>query len=122
LNKIFKKAIKSCQYLAGDLYHHLPMILIITFPLTWLSNYISFKLELNTFPMETILLTLRKNLKKNVCVSEDELESMGVFPTNLQCFTYFNYRLYQKGNKRIILKPLPQHLFRVLRIYDFIPA
>ncbi|MBN2273371.1 MAG: hypothetical protein JXK95_03480 [Bacteroidales bacterium] len=72
--------------------------------------------------MDTMLLTLRKTLKKDVCLSEDELESMGVFPTNLQCFTYFNYLLFQKGNKRIIVKPLPHRLFQVLRIYDFIPA
>ncbi|MBN1415388.1 MAG: hypothetical protein JW973_09825 [Bacteroidales bacterium] len=72
--------------------------------------------------METILLSLKKTLRKDVCLSEDELEGMGVFPTNLQCFTYFNYLLYKKGNKRVILKPLPHRLFKVLRIYDFIPA
>jgi hypothetical protein len=122
LNKIFEKATKRCQYFLDDLNHLPAMILIIIFHLTWLLIYISFKSELNTFPMETILLTLKKSLKKDGCFSEDELESMGVFPTNLQCFTYFNYQLYQKGNKRIILKPLRQHFFQVLRIYDFMPA
>ena len=98
------------------------MIHIINVHLTWFSIYISFNPELNLFPMESILLTLKKTLKKDVCLSEDELESMGVFPTNLQCFTFFNYLLYQKGNKRIILKPLPHSMFKVLCIYDFIPA
>ena len=72
--------------------------------------------------METTLLPLQKNLNRNVCVSEDELESMGIFPTDLQCFTFYNYRLYQKGNKRIILKPLPHCIFQVLRVYNFMPA
>jgi len=72
--------------------------------------------------METMLLTLKKSLKRDVCFSADELESLGVFQTNLQCFTYFNYLLFQKGNKRIIMKPLPHCLYQVLRIYDFMPA
>jgi hypothetical protein len=61
-------------------------------------------------------------LKRNICLSGDELESMGIFPTNLYCFTYYQYVLFQKGNKRIILKPLPHNLFKVIRIYDFISA
>jgi len=61
-------------------------------------------------------------LKRNICLNGDELESMGIFPTNLYCFTYYHYVLYQKGNKRIILKPLPYNLFKVIRIYDFISA
>ncbi len=61
-------------------------------------------------------------LKKNKCLSGDELESMGIFPTNLYCFTYYHYVLYQKENKRIILKPLPYNLFKVIRIYDFVSA
>jgi hypothetical protein len=61
-------------------------------------------------------------LKKNKCLSGDELESMGIFPTNLYCFTYYHYVLYQKDNKRIILKPLTYNLFKVIRIYDFVSA
>jgi hypothetical protein len=72
--------------------------------------------------METLLLTTKKSLKKDACFSADELESLGISPTNLQCFTFFNYLLFQKGNKRIIMKPLPHYLFKVLRIYDFIPV
>ena len=72
--------------------------------------------------METILQTPALKLKKNMCVSGDELESMGIFPTNLHCFTYYHYVLYQKEDKRIILKPLPHNLFKVIRVYDFISA
>lgn len=61
-------------------------------------------------------------LKRNIYLSGDELESMGIFPTNLYCFSYYHYVLYQKGNKRIILKPLPYNIFKVVRIYDFISA
>jgi len=98
------------------------MIQIISVHLTWFFIYSSFRSEFNLHPMETMLLTSKKSLKKDVCFSADELESLGVFPTNLQCFSYFNYLLFQKGNKRIIMKPLPRCLFKVLRIYDFIPA
>ncbi len=72
--------------------------------------------------METILQIQTQTLEKNICLSGDELESMGVFPTNLQCFTYYHYVLFQKDNKRIILKPLPHNLYKVIRVYDFISA
>ena len=72
--------------------------------------------------METILQIQTPTLEKNICLTGDELESMGVFPTNLQCFTYYHYVLYQKDNKRIILKPLPHNLYKVIRVYDFISA
>ncbi len=72
--------------------------------------------------METILLSVEKTLQKDARFSGDELESMGIFPTNLQCFSYYNYVLYQQGNKRIILEPLPRNMFKVLRVYEFIPA
>ncbi len=72
--------------------------------------------------METILQIPALKLKKNMCISGDELESMGIFPTNLYCFTYYHYVLYQKEDKRIILKPLPHDLYKVIRVYDFISA
>lgn len=73
-------------------------------------------------PMETILQIPVQKLEKNICLTGDELDSMGVYPTNLQCFTYYHLVLYKKDNKRVILKPLPHDLFRVVRIYDFIGA
>lgn len=72
--------------------------------------------------METILQTSTLKLEKNMCFTGEELEYMGVAPTNLQCFSYYHYVLYQKGSKRIILKPLPHNLYKVIRIYEFISA
>ncbi len=72
--------------------------------------------------MEALVQTPTLKLEKDLCLSGDELQNMDIFPTNLQCFTYYHYVLYQKGNKRIILKPLPHNLFKVIRTYDFIPA
>jgi hypothetical protein len=72
--------------------------------------------------MDTILQTPELKLKRNMCVSGDELESMGIFPTNLQCFDYYHYVLYEREDKRIILKPLPHNLFKIVRVYDFISA
>ena len=72
--------------------------------------------------METLIQTSILKLDKDMCLSGEELKLMGVSPTNLQCFTYYNYVLYQKGEKRIILKPLPHDLFKVIRTYDFTPA
>jgi hypothetical protein len=72
--------------------------------------------------MQSTVQTPTLKLKRNKCLSGNELESMGIFPTHLQCFTFYNYVLYQKENKRIILKPLPHNLFKVIRVYDFISA
>jgi len=72
--------------------------------------------------METLVKTSAQKLEKDLCLSGDELKNMGVSPTDLQCFTYYNYVLYQKGNARIILKPLPSDLFKVIRTYEFLPA
>ena len=72
--------------------------------------------------MEALVQTPTLKLERDMCLTGEELQSMEVFPTNLQCFTYYQYVLYQKGNKRIILKPLPHNLFKVIRTYDFVPA
>lgn len=72
--------------------------------------------------MEALVKTPTLKLEKDMCFTGDELKGLGIFPTNLQCFSYYHYVLYQKGNKRIILKPLPHSLFKVIRTYDFIPA
>jgi hypothetical protein len=72
--------------------------------------------------MEALVQTLTLKLEKDMCFTGDELKGMGIFPKNLQCFSFYHYVLYQKGNKRIILKPLPHNLFKVIRTYDFVPA
>lgn len=72
--------------------------------------------------MNTLVQTHTQKLQNGLCLSGDELSVLGVTPTNLQCFTYYHYVLYEKGEQRIILKPLPHNLFKVIRSYDFIPA
>lgn len=72
--------------------------------------------------MNTLVQTPTLQIKSGSCFSTDELSLLGVRPTNLQCFEFYHYVLYQKGDKRIVLKPLPHNLFKVIRIYDFIPA
>lgn len=72
--------------------------------------------------METTLITSTFQLIKGKCFSSDELKNYGAEPTDLQCFSYYPYVLYQKDQKRIILKPLPHNLFKVIRSYNFVPA
>lgn len=72
--------------------------------------------------METTLLSSTLLLEKEKVYSWDELTKLGIYPTNLQCFTYYPYRLYQKGEERLIIKPLPHNLFKILRTYKFLPA
>lgn len=72
--------------------------------------------------MNTILKTSVLSLSQGAVYSEDELKAMGITPTNIDCFEFYNYLLWQKNNKRIIVKPLPHGLYKVIRIYDFIPA
>jgi hypothetical protein len=72
--------------------------------------------------MEALVQTPTLKLEKDMCYSGEELQALEVFSTNLHCFTYYHYVLYQKGNKRIILKPLPHNLFKIVRTYDFVPA
>ena len=69
--------------------------------------------------MNTYIKNVEK-LKKDNCLTSDELNAMGILPTNIDCFTYSNFVLYKKENKRIILQPLPRNLYKVIRVYDFI--
>lgn len=72
--------------------------------------------------MEAVVQAQQQKIEKDMCFTSEELHELGIFPTDLQCFTYYHYVLYQSGNKRIILKPLPHNLFKVIRMYDFLPA
>jgi hypothetical protein len=72
--------------------------------------------------METLLQTSTLQITNGACFSREELYMHGITPTNLQCFSFYNYVLYQKGDKRIILKPLPHNLFKIIREYTFMPA
>jgi hypothetical protein len=72
--------------------------------------------------MNTLVQAPTQKVQNGSCLSESELMTLGITPTNLQCFTYYHYVLYEKGNLRFILKPLPHNLFKVIRSYNFIPA
>ena len=72
--------------------------------------------------METLVKKSNLQIKKGSCLTEEELSLHGINPTNLQCFSYYSYVLYERGDKRIILKPLPHNLFKFIREYTFIPA
>jgi len=61
-----------------------------------------------------------EKLKKDNCLTGEELNELGILPTNIDCFTYSNFVLYKKANKRIILQPLPKNIYKVIRVYDFI--
>lgn len=72
--------------------------------------------------MEALVKTSNQQLTKGACLTHEELNIHGIKPTNLHCFSYYNYVLYERGDKRIILKPLPHNLFKFIREYTFIPA
>ena len=72
--------------------------------------------------METLVQTSALQLENGACLSREQLNMHGITPTNLQCFSYYNYVLYEKGDKRIILKPLPHNLYKIIREYTFMPA
>jgi len=69
--------------------------------------------------METYAKDIDK-LAKDTCLTGEELEEMGVYPTNIDCFSYSHFVLYKKENTRIILQPLPHNIYKVIRTYDFI--
>jgi len=72
--------------------------------------------------MDTLVQIPKIKLQNGTCLSSNELNNLGVTPTNLQCFTYYNFVLYEKEDLRIILKPLPHDLYKVIRTYNFISA
>ena len=72
--------------------------------------------------MEALVQSPTLTLEQGACLTGDELSQLRIFPAEHESFMYNHYVLYQKGNKRIILKPLPHNLYKVVRAYDFIPA
>lgn len=72
--------------------------------------------------METLVKNPGKVLTKNNTLTERELINLGIHPTHVDAFSYNHYVLYQKGNKRVILQPMPANQFKVIRVYDFISA
>jgi len=66
-----------------------------------------------------INLTNEKELLRvNNCLSAIELEKIGIYPNGLKCYNYSFGILYKKGNQRIILLPLSDNRYKVVRTYD----
>jgi len=72
--------------------------------------------------MEQILTTHKSEITSGQCIPKFALVESGIIPTGINCFEYSPYMLYQKGNKRFVLQPLPHNEYKVVRIYDFVPA
>lgn len=60
----------------------------------------------------------RQLLRANDCFTLEELEALGIYPRSLKCYSYSFGILYKKGNRRIILQPLPDNRYKVVRTYD----
>ena len=61
-------------------------------------------------------------LEPGQCISKFSLKELGITPTNIDCFEYNPYLLYKNGKKRYVIQPLPYDQFKVIKIYDFVPA
>jgi hypothetical protein len=68
------------------------------------------------------LLTETLTISKGQCLTENELRNLGVNPTDLDCFQFSHFLLYAKDNKRIIVQPIPNNQYKVIRIYDYIES
>jgi hypothetical protein len=68
------------------------------------------------------LLTEALTIRKGQCLTENELRNLGVNPTDLDCFQFSHFLLYAKDNKRIIVQPIPNNQYKVIRIYDYIES
>ena len=66
--------------------------------------------------METIL---KRNVKLavNECLSVNELEFLGIYPKSINAYNYSFGILYKKGNQRIILQPMEDRMYKVVRMY-----
>lgn len=72
--------------------------------------------------MEQILLSTETGIKTGQCVPKQHLSKSGITPTEIDCFEYSPYLLYQQGNRRFVLQPLPYDQYKVIKIYNFVPA
>ncbi|MBN2520814.1 MAG: hypothetical protein JXB17_09945 [Bacteroidales bacterium] len=71
---------------------------------------------------EKTLLASQIKLEPGQCISKFGLYELGIKPTNIDCFEYNPYLLYSNGRKRYVVQPLPYDQFKLIRIYDYIPA
>ena len=68
------------------------------------------------------MITKKITLTVNACLTASELEELGIFPRSINAYSYSFGILYRKGNQRIILQPLEDKKYKVLRmytVYDF---
>ena len=72
--------------------------------------------------MEQVLTTPKIELEPGQLVSKFALNELGISPTDIDCFEYYPYLLYKNGNKRYVVQPMPYDQYRVIKIYDFVPA
>lgn len=66
--------------------------------------------------METIT-TKKVALSVNAILSITELEEFGIYPKSINAYNYSFGILYKKGNQRIILQPMENHAYRIVRMY-----
>ena len=56
-------------------------------------------------------------LSVNQCVTLNELEEHGIYPKSIHAYNYSFGILYRKGNERIILQPLDEEKYKIVRMY-----
>ncbi|NJM15630.1 MAG: hypothetical protein HC896_09895 [Bacteroidales bacterium] len=66
--------------------------------------------------------TATASLQKGQCLTERQLNDMGITPTNIDCFQFSHFLLYAKDNQRVIVQPLPHNQYKVIRVYDYIES
>jgi len=66
--------------------------------------------------METTI-TNKVTLSVNAQLSVTELEELGIYPKSINAYNYSFGILYKKGNQRIILQPLQDKRYKIVRMY-----
>lgn len=72
--------------------------------------------------MEQVLISPKQKISPGNCIPKQMLTSSGITPTNIDCFEYSPYVLYKNGIKRYVLQPMPFDQYKVIKIYNFVPA
>jgi hypothetical protein len=62
------------------------------------------------------------DVQRGQCLTEKELKDLDIAPTNIDCFQFSHFLLYAKGDKRIIVQPLPHNQYKIIRTYDYVEA
>ena len=72
--------------------------------------------------MEQILSLPKVEILPGNCVPKQSLSNSGITPTNIDCFEYSPYLLFKNGIKRYVLQPMPFDQYKVIKVYNFVPA